>query len=71
MADTYDAMTTDRPYRRALPVDITREELLRGAGVQWDARCVEAFVELIDLGEVLPPPATDDDVLTASFGRRV
>jgi HD-GYP domain-containing protein (c-di-GMP phosphodiesterase class II) len=74
VADTYDAMTTDRPYRRAMTPDQAREELLRGAGEQWDTRCVEAFVELIDAGSCPPPPpATDEELeqLAKSFGQQL
>jgi len=44
VADSYDAMTSDRPYRKALPADIAVIELRRGAGTQFDAQVVEAFV---------------------------
>ncbi|MDQ6929703.1 MAG: HD-GYP domain-containing protein [Candidatus Eremiobacteraeota bacterium] len=72
VCDTYDAMTTDRPYRRALTVEFARAELLRGAGTQWDAQCVKLFVELIDLGQVVPPaPIVDSDLLARSFGPQV
>ncbi|MDP9016855.1 MAG: HD-GYP domain-containing protein [Candidatus Eremiobacteraeota bacterium] len=72
VADTYDAMTTDRPYRRALSVETARAELLKGAGTQWDAECVHAFIELIDSGAVVPPPPiTDAEVLAHSFGQQV
>lgn len=72
VADTYDAMTTDRPYRRALTPDAARAELLRGAGKQWDAACVIAFVQLIDAGQVTPPPpAVSPDELTRLFGRQI
>lgn len=72
VCDSYDAMTTDRPYRPALSVEFSRAELLRGAGSQWDAECVSAFVALIDRGEVVPPtPITDSEVLARSFGQQV
>lgn len=48
VADTYDAMTTDRPYRRALPWDVVRGELLRERGKQWHERAVDAFVAMIE-----------------------
>jgi HD-GYP domain-containing protein (c-di-GMP phosphodiesterase class II) len=48
VADSYDAMTTDRPYRRGLPWEAVRAELMRGRGTQWRERAVEAFVEMID-----------------------
>jgi HD-GYP domain-containing protein (c-di-GMP phosphodiesterase class II) len=43
VADTYDAMTTDRPYRRALSHEEALAELQRGAGTQFDPVIVAAF----------------------------
>jgi HD-GYP domain-containing protein (c-di-GMP phosphodiesterase class II) len=43
--DTYDAIVTDRPYRPARTVAQAREELCRAAGIQLDARVVEALLE--------------------------
>jgi putative nucleotidyltransferase with HDIG domain len=51
VADAYDAMTTDRPYRAALPWEWARAELLRHAGTQWEPSVVNAFVALIDADE--------------------
>jgi ribonuclease P protein subunit RPR2 len=48
VADTLDAMTSDRPYRRALPWRAAREEIGRLAGSQFDANVVEAFRERED-----------------------
>ena len=48
VADSYDAMTTDRPYRRGLPWPAVRAELIRGRGTQWRDRAVDVFVEMID-----------------------
>jgi putative nucleotidyltransferase with HDIG domain len=54
VADAYDAMTNDRPYRRALTWAQSRVELMAGRGVQWDARIVDAFVEMIDDEQTAP-----------------
>jgi len=48
VADSYDAMTSDRPYRKALPHDIALVELRRCAGRQFDPRPVEAFLLVIE-----------------------
>jgi putative nucleotidyltransferase with HDIG domain len=48
VADAYDAMTTDRPYRRAMSWESARAELRGGAGTQWDAGVVDAFIGMID-----------------------
>jgi len=45
-ADAYDAMTSDRPYRRARTAEEAIEELRRGAGRQFDPRVVEAFLRI-------------------------
>jgi diguanylate cyclase (GGDEF)-like protein/PAS domain S-box-containing protein len=43
VADAYSAMTTDRPYRKAMDRARADEILRGGAGSQWDPVCVEAF----------------------------
>jgi HD-GYP domain-containing protein (c-di-GMP phosphodiesterase class II) len=43
VADTLDAMTTDRPYRPALPWDEAVEEILAQSGRQFDPQVVGAF----------------------------
>jgi len=52
VADTYDAMTTDRPYRRALSKETAIEELKRCSGTQFDQQVVNAFVQAYEKGEV-------------------
>jgi HD-GYP domain-containing protein (c-di-GMP phosphodiesterase class II) len=47
LADTFDAMTTDRPYRRALPHDVILAELRCGSGVQWRPDVVDALERLM------------------------
>ena len=56
VVDTVDAMTSDRPYRAALPLERALEELRAQSGRQFDPHCVAAF-ERIDpdaVGCVLP-----------------
>jgi HD-GYP domain-containing protein (c-di-GMP phosphodiesterase class II) len=48
VADAYEAMTADRPYRRALAEAEARAELVRGAGTQFDADVVSAFLRVLD-----------------------
>jgi len=57
VCDVYDAMISDRPYRPALPAAAAREELLRGAGSEFDERVVTALLEVLgglDHGELSP-----------------
>jgi len=50
VADAFDAMTTDRPYRAALGLEAALAELHRCAGEQFDPQVVEAFVALCQAG---------------------
>jgi response regulator RpfG family c-di-GMP phosphodiesterase len=46
IADTFDAMTTNRPYRRALPREAAFAEIKRCTGTQFDPRCAEVFLSM-------------------------
>jgi HD-GYP domain-containing protein (c-di-GMP phosphodiesterase class II) len=46
LCDAFDAMTSDRPYRRALPTQHAVEEVRVGAGSQFDPSVVEAFLSI-------------------------
>ncbi len=48
VADTLDAMTSDRPYRRALPIAAAQEEIQHCSGTQFDPKVVEVFLSLPD-----------------------
>jgi cyclic di-GMP phosphodiesterase len=47
VADAFDAMTSDRPYRKAIPFDHACLEIADGAGSQFDPAVVEAFTTLV------------------------
>lgn len=47
VADAYDAMTSDRPYRQALPQAKAEAILRQGAGVQWDPHIVATFLRIM------------------------
>jgi putative nucleotidyltransferase with HDIG domain len=48
VADTVEAMTSDRPYRQALPLDVVYTELTKYSGSQFDPTCVSAFLRLLE-----------------------
>ncbi|MDD5306161.1 MAG: GAF domain-containing protein [Deltaproteobacteria bacterium] len=48
VADTFDAMTSNRPYRTALTPETAVEEIMRASGTQFDPRVVTAFLESLD-----------------------
>lgn len=62
VADTLDAMTSDRPYRRALPYAAAREEIIRESGRQFDPEVVRAFLSI--------PESAWEDVRRDVAGRR-
>jgi len=47
IADAYDAMTSERSYRGALPSEIAIEELQKNAGIQFDPELVKVFIEKV------------------------
>jgi diguanylate cyclase (GGDEF)-like protein len=47
VADAYDSMTSDRPYRPALPSEVALAELQLGAGQQFDPACVAALAAYV------------------------
>jgi len=48
VSDCYDAMTSDRPYRKALPQTVAVEELRKHSGTQFDPVIVKAFIEVLE-----------------------
>ncbi len=65
VSDAFDAMTSDRPYRRALSLEEALQELSRGAGTQFDSAVVDCLVRLHRAGQfpVLPSPSSEDLLL--------
>ena len=57
VADVYDSLTSDRPYRKAMPPFEAKATIVNGAGTEFDPAVVEAFQEASDAGALeLPPP---------------
>jgi putative nucleotidyltransferase with HDIG domain len=59
--DSWNAMRTDRAYRKALPHEVARAEILANAGAQFDPRIVPIFLEVVEAGA--PGPAFGDRAL--------
>ena len=51
VADTYDAMASNRSYRKALPQDVVRSEIEKGKGTQFDPEIAEIMLQMIDEDE--------------------
>ena len=54
VADAYEAMTSDRPYRAAVSAQSAREELLRHRGTQFDPTVVDALLQALDRADGSP-----------------
>jgi diguanylate cyclase (GGDEF)-like protein/putative nucleotidyltransferase with HDIG domain len=50
IADSFEAMTSARPYRPALALEEVVTELRQGAGLQFDPKLVEVFIEIVEAG---------------------
>lgn len=68
LVDSYDAMTSNRVYRKRLSDDIVMQELERGKGSQWDPELVDIFVELIKEGALAKRWMPEEDMATPIFG---
>ncbi|MGN0241957.1 MAG: HD-GYP domain-containing protein [Candidatus Weimeria sp.] len=66
LADCYDAMTSNRVYRRRLTNEQVREELVKGSGTQFDPDLTKIFIHLMDTGEIAP--VTVDGMATTETG---
>lgn len=51
----YDSLTSDRPYRKALPPFEARDTIMKGSGTDFDLRCVEAFLNAFNRNEMEVP----------------
>jgi HD-GYP domain-containing protein (c-di-GMP phosphodiesterase class II) len=54
VADTFDAMTTERPYQRAMKFEDALERIKSFVGTRYDAQVVAAFVEACEDGQIRP-----------------
>jgi HD-GYP domain-containing protein (c-di-GMP phosphodiesterase class II) len=66
VADTFDAMTSDRPYRKGLPLDVATAEIERCTSTQFDPGVAAAFLRAVRAGAVVPVSETRPPVSAAS-----
>jgi HD-GYP domain-containing protein (c-di-GMP phosphodiesterase class II) len=55
LADVYDSLTSDRPYRKAMPPLEVKDMIVKGAGTDFDPRVVDAFIAAFRRGEMEVP----------------
>jgi len=65
VADAFDAMTSERPYRQALSVERALDELRRQGGVQWDPAAVDGFLKAFPDVHRLPLATPESTVPTS------
>jgi HD-GYP domain-containing protein (c-di-GMP phosphodiesterase class II) len=65
--DAYNAMTTDRAYRKAMSTEAAVDELVENAGTQFDPIVVEALAAVLEKGE---PVLTSTDEIRAVLATR-
>ncbi|WP_161625528.1 molybdate ABC transporter substrate-binding protein [Sporomusa ovata] len=63
VADAYDAMTNDRPYRKAMTSEAAVEELKRGAGLQFDPVVVVEFTRMLKTLKIYAAASVKDALL--------
>jgi len=64
VADSFDAMTSDRPYRGAIGVERALAEIRGGAGTQWDPEIVRVFIQMIE-----DDPPAEDEAFARALGQ--
>ncbi|GAB4441642.1 MAG: response regulator [Chloroflexi bacterium OHK40] len=57
IVDAYDAMMTDRPYRKSLGVEETLRRMRAGSGREWDPHLLAVFIRLVEEGRLVEPQA--------------
>jgi diguanylate cyclase (GGDEF)-like protein len=60
IADSFEAMTSARPYRPALSIQEVITELRQGAGLQFDPKLVEVFIDIVESGLPRTAPTSQD-----------
>jgi HD-GYP domain-containing protein (c-di-GMP phosphodiesterase class II) len=67
VCDAFDAMTSDRPYRKGLPIPRALAELRRNAGAQFDPEAVRALLKLHEQGALRLAPEETGVVLSEAM----
>src|SRR5574340_1380622 len=70
VADVFDVLTSQRPYKAAMSLDAARERLLQGASTSFDPMIVRAFLNLLDSGSQFLIPQRVQPFLAGGKGRR-
>ncbi len=67
VADTFDAMTTTRPYQKAMEIDFVIERIKQFSGMRFEPSVVSAFVRAYEKGAIVPmPPSLPEEEVEES-----
>jgi putative nucleotidyltransferase with HDIG domain len=55
VADTFDAMTTTRPYQQAMTLDYVLDKMRSMSGTRFDPVVIDAFIAAVEAGDITPP----------------
>lgn len=69
VADAFDAMTSDRPYRKALSLEVAITELMENSGTQFDPAVVAIFSDILGEGTFFASRLTDTPDIVSSASR--
>ncbi len=64
VADTFDAMTTTRPYQQAMTLDYVLAKMRSMSGSRFDPVVVEAFIAAVEAGDISPPATAVEETAT-------
>ena len=56
VADTFDAMTTSRPYQEAMTLEFVLSKIRSMSGTRFDPAVIDAFLAAVESGDISPPP---------------
>jgi putative nucleotidyltransferase with HDIG domain len=70
ISDTIDAMTTDRPYRKRLPLEVVIAELQKCRGTQFDPTIIDVAISSVAVRRLIASPQTDAPETPRSVARR-
>jgi HD-GYP domain-containing protein (c-di-GMP phosphodiesterase class II) len=65
VADTFDAMTTTRPYQQAMTLDYVLAKMRSMSGTRFDPVVVDAFIAAVESGDISPPTSGAEQSLSA------
>ena len=68
IADAYDAMKSDRIYRKGLSKETIRKELVNGRGTQFDPNLLDTFLTIFDSGEIDEISKSSSEQMSAAIG---